>query len=218
MFIGHFAVGLAAKRIAPKASLGLLVAAPILLDLLWPVFLLLGWERVRIEPGITAFNDLNLEHYPWSHSLLMSAVWGAVFALVYWSRSRDRAGTVAIGLGVVSHWALDWITHRPDLPLFPGGAARLGLGLWNHPTVTIVVESLMFAAAVWIYARATRPVRRTGRYAFWAFVGLLALGYAADALSTAPSPPPPTLAWAALTGWLVPFWAAWFDRHREAVS
>jgi membrane-bound metal-dependent hydrolase YbcI (DUF457 family) len=218
MFIGHFAVGLAAKRAAPRASLGALMAAPILLDLLWPIFLLLGWERVRIQPGVTAFNDLALEHYPWSHSLLMSVVWAAAFAGVYWLRTGYRAGALAIAAGVVSHWVLDWITHRPDLPLYPGSSPLYGLGLWNAPAATIAVESLMFGGAVWLYARTTRSLDLVGRFAFWAFVGLLALGYAVDALSTAPSPPPRALAWGALTGWLLPILAWWFDRHRQAVD
>jgi len=216
LFIGHFAVGLAAKRVAPNASLGALIAAPLLLDLLWPIFLLLGWERVRIQPGITAFNDLVLEHYPWSHSLVMSIVWAAAFAGLYWSRTRYRAGAIAIAAGVVSHWVMDWITHRPDLPLYPGGEQLFGLGLWNAPTATIAVESLLLVGAVWLYSRTTRALDPVGRFAFWSFVGLLALFYTADALSSAPSPPPPALAWGALIGWVFPLWAWWFDRHRAA--
>jgi membrane-bound metal-dependent hydrolase YbcI (DUF457 family) len=219
MFIGHFAIGFAAKRIAPRASLGVLIAAPILLDLLWPIFILLGWERLRIEPGITAFNDLNFEHYPWTHSLLMAMVWAGAFAVAYWRRAADRAGAMVLAAAVVSHWVLDWITHRPDLPLYPGDSPLLGLGLWNVPAATIAVEVVMFAPAVWLYSQGTRPRDRTGRYAFWAFVALLALGYAADVASSAPPPSVAAVAWTGLVlGWLSPFWAAWFDRHRELVT
>lgn len=216
MFIGHFAVGLAAKRIAPRASLGPLIAAPILLDLLWPFFLLLGWERVRIEPGNTAYTPLNFEHYPWTHSLLMAVVWGGAAALLYMWRSRYRAGAVVVGAAVVSHWVLDWITHRPDLPLYPGNAPLVGLGLWNVPAASIVVESVLFVTAVWLYTRGTRARDRMGTYVWWAFVAVLALTYTADAASAAPPPSVAAIAWAGLIiGWACPFWAAWFDRHRE---
>lgn len=215
MFIGHFAVGLAAKRVAPGTSLGLLVAAPIALDLLWPAFVLLGWERATIELGATAYNDLNFEYYPWSHSLLMSIVWGAVLAAVYWRRARYATGAAILAAGVVSHWVLDWITHRPDLPLYPGTSRLFGLGLWNVPAAAVALESVMFAAALWLYATATRPRDRTGRYVLWAFVAVLALGFAADAMSSAPPPGITVVAWTGLVaGWASPFWAAWFDRHR----
>src|SRR4051794_38700891 len=107
MFIGHFAVGLAAKRVAPRSSLGVLIAAPIFLDLLWPIFLLLGWEAVRIVPADTPFLRLEFVSYPISHSLLTSIGWGLLFALVYWALTRYRAGAIVVGIGVVSHWMLD---------------------------------------------------------------------------------------------------------------
>lgn len=214
MFIGHFAVGLAAKRAAPDTSLGWLIAAPIALDLLWPLFLLAGWEQVRIDPGNTAFTPLDFISYPWSHSLLMSAVWGVVLALLYWLLTRRRAGAIVIGLLVVSHWVLDALTHRPDLPLYPGSATLVGLGLWNHFAATIVVESAMFVAAVWMYVKTTKPRDRIGRYAFWAFITFLAL---IDVGNISGSPPPNAQAIATVTlaMWIFPLWAWWFDSHRE---
>src|SRR5512144_2254744 len=125
MFIGHMAVGFVSKRLAPRASSGVLMAAPMALDLLWPVFLLAGWEQVNIDPGNTAFTPLDFVSYPYSHSLVMSAVWGALFASLYWGITRYAAGAMVIGTGVVSHWILDFVTHRPDLPLYPGGTIRL---------------------------------------------------------------------------------------------
>src|SRR5437763_10930689 len=117
MFIGHNAVGFASKRLAPRTSMLWLMAAPMLLDLLWPLFLVLGIEHVRIAPGNTKFTPLDFYDYPWSHSLLMSIVWGVLFALVYFATSRYAAGAVTLAFGVVSHWIFDFITHRPDLPL-----------------------------------------------------------------------------------------------------
>ena len=213
MFIGHFALGFAAKRAVPETSLGWLIAAPIALDLLWPVFLLTGAEQVRIDPGNTAFTPLAFVHYPWSHSLLMAVVWGVLLALGYAWFSRYRAGAVALGLLVVSHWVLDALTHRPDLPLYPGSATLVGLGLWNHVAATLAIESAMFLGGLWMYAQATRPSDRTGRYAFRAFAAFLALVYIVNVVG----PPPPNtraIALVALSMWLFPLWAWWFDSHR----
>src|SRR5437867_11080197 len=112
MFIGHNAVAFAAKRVAPKTSLGTLMAAAMLLDLLWPIFLLLGIEHVRIAPGATRFTPLDFYDYPWSHSLLMSIVWGAAAAIIYFAVTRYGRGALIIFIGVVSHWVFDFFTHR----------------------------------------------------------------------------------------------------------
>jgi hypothetical protein len=186
MFIGHFAVGFAAKKFAPRTNLALLIAAPCFLDLLWPFFLLLGWEHVRIDPGNTRFTPLDLYDFPWSHSLLMSIVWATLFALIYHPITRYWPGTVVIWIGVVSHWVLDWITHRPDMPLYPGGP-RYGLGLWNSIAGTLVVELLMFAVGVWLYARTTCARDRIGQYAFLAYVALLLVFYIGDRFSSPPA-------------------------------
>jgi membrane-bound metal-dependent hydrolase YbcI (DUF457 family) len=214
MFIGHFAVGFAAKKFAPRASLAPLLAAPLFLDLLWPILVLLGWEHVRIDPGNTRYTPLDLWDYPWSHSLLMSIVWATAFALIYQLITRYRPGAIAIWIGVVSHWLLDWISHRPDMPLYPGGGPRLGLGLWNSIPGTMIVEITMFAVGVALYVQMTRPRDRIGRYAFLAYVGLLLLMYIGDRFS----PPLLSVADVAWTGVaasviLIP-WAWWFDHHR----
>jgi len=213
MFIGHFAVGFGAKRFAPRAGLAALLAAPLLLDLLWPVFVLLGWERVRIDPGNTRYTPLDLYHYPWSHSLLMSLVWATAFAGLYFGVARYRAGAVAIWIGVVSHWVLDWITHRPDMPLYPGGP-KLGLGLWNSIPGTMIVEIGMMVVGVWLYVRTTKRRDRIGRYAFAAYVGSLLVLYIGDRFSG----PPPSVAAVAWSGVIAAVlfipWAWWFDQHR----
>jgi membrane-bound metal-dependent hydrolase YbcI (DUF457 family) len=213
MFIGHFAVGFAAKRFAPRTSLAVLLAAPLFLDLLWPFFLLLGWEQVRIDPGNTRFTPVDLFYYPWSHSLLMSFVWATAVALIYHLTVRYWPGTVAIWIGVVSHWVLDWITHRPDMPLYPGGP-KYGLGLWNSIAGTMVVEIAMLAAGVWIYIRATRARDRIGQYAFVAYVGLLLVLYIGDRFSGTP-PAVSDIIWTGITAEAVFLsWAWWFDGHR----
>ena len=213
MFIGHFAVGFAAKRFAPRTSLAILLAAPLLPDMLWPPLLLLGWERVRIDPGNTRFTPLDLTYYPWSHSLLLCLVWATGFALLYDRITHYRRGTLAIWIGVISHWILDWITHRPDMPLYPGGP-RLGLGLWNSIAATIIVELTMFGAGVWLYAVATRARDGIGRYAFLGYLAVLLIAYVGDRFS-APPASSKEIAWTGLiAGVILLLWAWWFDRHR----
>jgi membrane-bound metal-dependent hydrolase YbcI (DUF457 family) len=212
MFIGHNAVGFASKKAAPRASLGVLMAAPMLPDLLWPIFLLLGIEHVRIQPGATRWTPLDFNDYPWSHSLLMTVVQAVLFAGGYWLFTRYTRGAIIAFIGVVSHWVLDFLTHRPDLPLWPHGP-RVGLGLWNHPIATIAIEAAMFAIAVMVYRDITHPVDRIGSLMFWALVVLLAGIY----ISMAGGKPPKNvqqIAYLGLSGWLIPIWAAWFDRHR----
>ncbi len=214
MFVGHTALALAGKARAPRTSLGLLVAAAFGLDLLWPVFLLLGIERVRIQPGVTAFTPLVFDSYPWSHSLVMALVWGGVLALLVARRSDPRV-PLLVGALVVSHWVLDFVSHRPDLPLWPGPSPRLGLGLWYSVPATLLVEGGLFLAGILIYARSTRPLDRTGSWALGTLLLLQAALWAAG--PWAPPPPSPSaVAWTSLGLWLFVLWAGWADRHRAA--
>jgi hypothetical protein len=213
MFIGHFAVGFASKRVAPKTSLGLLVTAPLFLDLQRPLFLLFGWEPVRVDRGAATFTPYTFDTYPISHSLVTALAWAALFALVYWARTRYRAGAITLGLGVMSHWVLDALAHRPDLPLYPGGTAMVGFHLRDSVALAVAIESLMFVAGVALYLSFTRAKDRTGNAALWALVLFLALPFAAKAMSPAP-PGPGTILWVSLVGWLVPLWAWELDRHR----
>ena len=133
MFLGHFGVAFGAKGAAPKTSLGTLILAALFIDLLWPTFLLLGIERVRIIPGITAVVPLDFEFYPFSHSLASVLLWSLGFGFAYRTLKHDDRGAFVLGLAVLSHWFLDAIVHRPDLPLYPIGvkimiALRFPLG------------------------------------------------------------------------------------------
>jgi len=212
VFIGHNAVGFASKQPAPRASLGVLMAAPMLPDLLWPIFLLLGIEHVRIDPGNTRWTPLDFYDYPWSHSLLMVVVQALLFGGGTWLFTRYARGATIATLGVVSHWVCDFLMHRPDLPLWPHGP-RVGLGMWNYPIATIAIEGVAFIAGVMLYRRITRPRDRVGSIAFWALVVLLAAIF----VSLAGGKPPENvqqIAYLGLAGWLIPCWGAWFDRHR----
>ena len=212
MFIGHFALGFAAKRAAPRLSLAILFAAAQLADVIWPLLVAAGIEQVRIQPGITAFTPLDFISYPYSHSLLALVIWGLLFGGICAVVVRDRRVLLVVAALVVSHWVLDWITHRPDMPFYPG-SAKVGLGLWNSVPGTVAVEVAMLTVGVWMYAQATRPRDKTGRRAFAAFVVFLLAAYFGSM-----GPPPPSisaLVVAAIAGAAVIFvWAWWFDRHR----
>jgi membrane-bound metal-dependent hydrolase YbcI (DUF457 family) len=216
VFIGHFGAGLAAKRFTPYTSLGTLVVAVQLLDLLWPTLLMLGVERVRIDPGNTAVTPLAFEYYPWTHSLGMALVWAAIAAGAY-AVFRGHARSAAIvGAAVLSHWVLDFVTHRPDLPLWPPDGPKVGLGLWHSIPGTVAAEAALYVVGLWTYAAHTEPTDRVGRLSLAAFAVALPLMYAGNLLG----PPPPSAGVIAVVGqgqWLLVLWAVWIDRHRVAV-
>ena len=213
MFIGHTAIAMAARSRSRHLSLAAWMTAAFALDLIWPVLLLAGIEQVRIVPGATAFNALQFVSYPWSHSLAMALVWGACgFGLARW-RNPPLTDAVTCGAVVVSHWVLDWVTHVPDLALWPGGDARLGLGLWNSVPGTLVIEGALFATGLARYIAATRPRDRIGSLAIWSFVATSTVMWAAGPWAA----PPPSARFLALFScgvWLLIAWAAWADRHR----
>lgn len=173
MFVGHIAVGFAAKPAAPKTSLGTLVLAAILLDVLVWMFVVAGFEHIAVKPGITATNALDLYDYPFSHSLLMSVVWGALMAGTYYAIRRYWRGTLLIFAAVVSHWVLDFVSHRPDMPLMPGIHRYYGLGLYNSRPAMFLVEGLLWLGGVVLYERATRSRKRAGSWAM--YIGVLIL-------------------------------------------
>jgi uncharacterized membrane protein YhaH (DUF805 family) len=217
MFLGHFGLALAAKKIAPRTSLGTNILAMEFADLLWPLFLILGWEQVSVVPGITKMTPLNFIAYPWSHSLIMDVLWAAGFAAVYYMVRRYKAGTWVVVAGVVSHWVLDWASHRPDMPLTPWSTEKYGLGLWNSVGGTVVAELAMFFGGLAIYLRRTKARDKTGQFALWSLVSLLVVIW----VSATFGPPPPSLTaiqYSTLALWLTVAWGYWIDRHRIQVE
>lgn len=213
MFLGHLAVGFAAKKLAPKTSLGVLLGASEFIDLLFPAFVLAGWEQVRFESGTNPFLVSDY-YYPLSHSLVMTLLWSLAGAAAYWLFSRYRRGAIVVAATILSHWLLDLISHKPDLPLFPGESPMLGLGLWYSVAGTVVVELLMLAAGVWLYLSVSRGRDRFGAIGLWAFLALMVLIY----FSMLSGPPPPdqsAFAWVGIAFVLFLLWAHWFDRHRD---
>jgi hypothetical protein len=214
MFIGHHAIAFAAKSASPRIGLGTLFLATMWLDLVWPVLLLAGVEHVEIAPGDTAFTPLRFVSYPWSHSLLLVLAWSALVGGIAGAWARDRLVALVVGGVVLSHWLLDLIVHRPDLPLYPD-AAKVGFGLWNSIPATVVLELGIYGIGVAMYARATEAKSRKGRWGFYGLVGFLLAIYGANLLG----PPPETsrdIAFVGFAQWLLVLWAWWVDRNRTA--
>ncbi len=213
MFLGHFGLAFAAKRWGPGVSLAILIVATQWADLLWPVLVLAGVERVSIEPGITAVSPLEFLHYPWTHSLALAVGWGLVFAGLYYAWRRRAVEAALVGSLVPSHWLLDVVVHTPDLPVWPGGPT-VGLGLWNSLPATLVVEFGLLAVGLRLYldsTTGTNPVGRWGPHALAFLLGLVYLG-----LTFGPAPADSTsVAVGALALWTVVPLAHWLDSHRR---
>lgn len=214
MFIGHFAVGLLSKKDNTLPSLAMMFIAVQLLDLIWPIFVLLGIESLSIDPGNTALTHLSFDYYPYSHSLLMAVVWSVILGLVYLLFTKNKRGSIILGALVMSHWILDFITHRPDLPLSPFGDTKVGLGLWNYPVFEILLELCLFGLGVFLYLRSSKDIRK---FAFWSLVVFLLAVHLMNLFS----PPPPNtmaVAWSANLVWIIVLWAWWIERKRSNTS
>ena len=217
MLLGHYGAAFAAKRYAPRTSLGTLVLAAELLDELWPIFLLVGLEQVRIAPGNMAANPLEFVHYPITHSLLGAIGWSVLLGGIYFVIKRDGRNAVIVGLAVLSHWVLDVPMHKPDLELWPGSDMRVGLGAWRSIPLTIAIELVVFGAGLVMYLRASRATDRIGSWGLWAMVVVLLVIFFSGFVS-APPPSSRAVAYGALGLWLFVPWGYWVDRHRLEVG
>ena len=217
MFIGHFALGFAAKSAAPQVSLGTLFLAAQFIDLLWPTFLFMGLERVRIEPGATAVVPLVFEHYPYTHSLLAVLGWAVLIGGLHFLLMRERRAALVLGLLVLSHWVLDLLVHKPDLQILPWSDTVVGLRLWSSLTLTLALEVPLFMLGVWLYARSTRAGDAAGR---WGLVGLVLFLFVVYAGNVLGSPPPSVsaIAWIGQLQWLLELLGYLVDRHRRLLG
>jgi hypothetical protein len=213
MFIGHFGVGLAAKKIDQNPSLGTLLLAAQFVDLLWPVFILIGIEKVKIEQGNTAFTPLNFIYYPYSHSLVGAIFWALLFGAIYYSFQKNSKTSILLGILVFSHWVLDFLSHRPDLPLVPWSNFKVGLGLWNSSPFTIIVEGSIFVVGSWLYVSVVKTNKTRGFHRIWGLLLFLVAIYISNIIS----PPPPSveaIGWVGLSQWIIIAWAYWIDNKK----
>jgi hypothetical protein len=217
MIVGHYGVSFAAKAADNRIPLWLLFIAAQFVDVLWAFFVLLGIEKVGIVPGITASSPLDLYYYPFTHSLLASFVWFGV-AVVGYRLLRPGKGTwrmgLIVGAAVLSHWVLDLLVHRPDLPLYDD-AAKVGLGLWNYPAVSFLLEAGLLLGGMWLYLRGTFPVNTGGKYGIPVLSAILLISLA----GTSVGPALPSPAAYATVGLISYFLAAgavyWLERKRK---
>ncbi len=217
MFIGHFGAGFGAKKMAPSLSLGTLFLATQWIDLIWPVLLIFGIERVVIDPGNTIITPLDFVHYPFTHSLLGVLIWGLILGTTYFLLKKNMKNALWIGALVVSHWVLDLITHRPDLPLLPGSEIMVGLGLWNSMAGTLILEISIFVLGIYFYLKTTQAKNKTGSMALWVLIGFLSIIYVSNLFG----PPPPSadaIGYVGLSQWLLIPWAYWIGRNRVVRS
>lgn len=214
MFVGHYGVSFAAKKVEPSIPLWVLFLAVQFLDVLWAPFILLGIEKVRIVPGFTASNPFDLYYMPYTHSLVGALVWSCVGALVYQlvARPARRQASVIIGLAVFSHWVLDLIVHRPDLPLYDN-AAKVGLGLWNAPVLAFGLEAILLFGGIWLCLRG-RPPRSFGTLVF----GVVMLGIQAYVFFGPPPTSDRAFAWTALIFYAAFALVIWWLQDRRTLT
>jgi membrane-bound metal-dependent hydrolase YbcI (DUF457 family) len=208
MFIGHFAVGLLSKKNDKLPSLAMMFLAVQWLDLIWPILVLFGIESLSIDPGNTKLTHLSFDFYPYSHSLLASFVWSIILGAFYFFFTKSRNRSLILGGLVMSHWILDLITHRPDLPLTPFSEIKVGLGLWNYPVAEIIFELLIFTFGAWLYFKSSNFKRKTS---FWILIAFLIVVHLMNLFG----PPPPNtmaVAWSANLMWLIILWAWWIEK------
>ena len=215
MFVGHYGPSFALKAIESRIPLWLLFLAVQLVDVAWAVLVLAGIEKVRIVPGITATNPLDLYYMPYTHSLVAALLWAAAGAVAW----RIRAGrgrwvpALLVAAAVFSHWLLDLLVHRPDLPLYDN-TAKVGLGLWNFPATAFALEAGLLFGGMFLYFRATRARAAGGRYGMIAF-GVVMLALQASVFFGPPPASAQQLALTALFSYLA-FAAVvyWLERKR----
>ena len=215
MFIGHFGVGFAGKKFDKSASLGTYFMAAQWIDLIWPILLLLGIEKAEIKPGISSVSPINFTYYPFTHSLFGVIVWAVLFGMIYFLIKKKSRTAIILGMLVLSHWFLDLLVHVPDLQIFPGYNLKVGFGIWNNLSATIILEGLIFTLGVYFYYKTTKTKNKVGTYSLIGLIAFLIVMY----ISNLVGPPPPTIEMIGIVGnaqWLIVLWGYWIDKNRES--
>lgn len=219
MFLGHYALALTAKKIKPRENIGIYFLACQLLDLIWPILVLLNVELVSVKQGITEFTPLEFVHYPYSHSLFMSVVWGLFLSFIFFLNKKSIKTLILIFTLVVSHWILDFITHTKDLPLMLNSETKVGLGLWNYYYSSFAFESGMFTIGIYLYIHSKRKLNEKINKSFWYLIVFLTIIHFANAFAPKPieGTPASAIAAPALAMWLLVIWAYYSDKIKEKI-
>jgi hypothetical protein len=214
MFIGHYAPAFIAATIPKAPRLAILFVAAQLVDIAFFMFVLLGTEHMRIVPGITATNPMDLYFMPYTHSLIGTAAWAFGFAVLVWMMSRNRAGAFIAALVVASHWFLDVLVHRPDMTVL-GNAPKLGFGLWDQPLIEMPLELGITGAAFGFYISRTRGVGGATLAPMWMLAGGLLVVQLYNWLAPQPTKLDASLPLSALVAFALFIWLAFrLDRTR----
>ena len=177
MFVGHYSVSFALKKTDRNISLGMLFLAVQFVDILWAIFVLLGIEKVRITPGFTESNSLDLYYIPYTHSLPAAILWSLLLAGIFYfyhSANKESAFRIsaAMGLAVFSHFVIDLLVHKQDLPMI-GNSFKIGFGLWDYRWYAFITETGILFAGFWLYLQATTGTGFSGKYGMWIYIAFL---------------------------------------------
>jgi hypothetical protein len=213
MFIGHYGVSFAAKPVGNRVSLWVWFIAVQWLDVIWSVLVLMGIEKLRIVPGFTEANALDLYYMPYTHglhgSIVLSLVFGGIVAL--FTPGNRRATTLLVAAASFSHWILDLAVHTPDLPLYDN-TAKVGFGLWQHVALSLPLELIFLGLGAGLYARATTFASANRRNVFWGFVIFLAAMQVYANFGPPPSSPQAMAIMALAFYAVLALLAAWVER------
>ncbi|MCE9499486.1 MAG: metal-dependent hydrolase [Leptospira sp.] len=220
MFVGHYSISFALKKTDKKISLGMLFLAVQFVDILWAIFILLGVEKVRITPGFTESNALDLYYMPYTHSLPAVILWSVlVGGIFYWYHSADKEVAiriaVAMGLAVFSHFIIDLFVHKQDLPLL-GNTFKVGFGLWDYRWYAFVTETGFLFGGFWLYLQATTGSGISGKYSMWIYIIFLQIVNTINFFFNPPPDNPEMAAISALVAYLaLAAVAFWLDKKRD---
>lgn len=216
MFVGHYSASFIAKAIAPTVPLWLLLVAAQLVDIAWGLLVLSGVEHATLDATLPS-NPLVLQHMPYTHSLVATFVWSLIaFAIAHKAFRFDVRESMVVALVVASHWFLDLLVHRPDLPLLVN-APKLGFGLWNLPAIAYGFEVLLMLLAVWFCTRAM-PVRADRRRYWHGLALILAVIQAGTSFGPNPSSLSGIVASALLLYFVIPWAGRWVEHHHRRAN
>jgi hypothetical protein len=216
MFVGHYGVAFAARGVEKKLPLWAYFLAVQWVDVVWTMLVFFGVERVSIQPGVNPSGPLVFDYYPYTHSLAAGAAWAAIAFMGYRVITRMRGSqrvAAILALAVLSHWFLDFMVHQPDLDIYDE-TRKVGLGLWNHPVIEVIVEYLLLFGGMLFYFRKSPKLSMKRRIAMVVLCIFMSLVQLAGSFG----PPPASVKIMAVSGFVIYLLftglAAWAEGRR----